>query len=174
LQNTDRGSSLPGVTDRVQAVLGGIEKELLNLPDPPANALFTVNNVLVEFSQTFRRRIDGDPNDFSKAWKEIKKIFFHGIVVAQRPNLIVDELSSKRHTASEIICVDSDSDNNMPLPTTPSPSKKRKGARGPIATSFASPVSSASSAVDGKKRLQVEDRKYNSQKLFDFLRLTYL
>jgi hypothetical protein len=160
---------LPGVTSKIQAALNAIEEDLKNIPDPPVNALFTVNNVLRDFSQTFARQIDGDtqPSDLSKAWKKIKEDFFEEIVHGQRPNLVVVEdpqQTPKRlqtASSSNIICLDSESDGNTPCPPG-TPSKKRKGAWGPIATAFVSPATSnvgGKSTPGCKKRTRAEERK---------------
>jgi hypothetical protein len=147
----------------VQSVLDEIDNDLRNIPDPPANALFTVNHVLIDFHQAFRKRIDGEkqPNDLSKAWKEIKKTFFNEIVELQRPNLIVSESLQNRQTTSQVICLDSDLDDDVPPPITPSPPKKRRGARGAIPTSFASPGAPVLSVIGKKKRSHVENGIYS-------------
>jgi len=125
------------VNQKVQSVLTEIEDELRGLPEPPANALHVVTGVLAKYNQLLRRHMDGEqPNNLSKAWKEIKKVFHDTIVNAQRPSLIVTtrnaEVGKKQEVDSEIINLD-DSDSGVESlyrAPTPSPTKKRKGAQG--------------------------------------------
>ncbi|KAF2434192.1 hypothetical protein EJ08DRAFT_582410 [Tothia fuscella] len=139
---------LPRIIQQVQVAVNNIDEELRDLPDPPANALQVVTNILAHFDQTFRQRIDGEkqPNDLSTAWKDIKKTFKQDIISVQRPTLLVNtvgapqELSrpvkneyptnpkssplKKPKTHTEVINLDSDTEQEAPV--TPSPAKKRK------------------------------------------------